>query len=95
MEICFRGEWGTVCDDSWGTPDAEVVCNELGHSTVGIECLTGVRSRLAINLTLLSEPLPSMTSFYCCNFPLQTHCFRCCSSGCCTLWAGHWANLAG
>ena len=37
VEICFRGMWGTVCDDSWGTPDAEVVCNELGHASVGEE----------------------------------------------------------
>ena len=35
VEICFSSQWGTVCDNSFTSPDAKVVCRQLGYPTIG------------------------------------------------------------
>lgn len=32
VEMCYNEDWGTICDNGFGRPEAAVVCSQLGLS---------------------------------------------------------------
>ncbi len=31
IKVCLDGECGTICDYGWNSPDARVMCKQLGY----------------------------------------------------------------
>ncbi|XP_041368601.1 deleted in malignant brain tumors 1 protein-like [Gigantopelta aegis] len=55
VEVFYDGEWGTICDDSWGDDDARVVCNMLGYSSDRAVAFTRARFGEGEGSILLDE----------------------------------------
>ncbi len=58
LEVCYSGVWGTVCNINWNKIDAEVVCKQLGHSSLGINCLMWTSSPRLLLISKLFQTHP-------------------------------------
>ena len=57
IEICIKGQWGTITDDAWGTSDAKTACRQLGFAAYGQS-----PHALRLNVDVTAQPM-SLVSF--------------------------------
>lgn len=53
VEFCFHEEWGTVCDESFGSLEASVVCQSQGYLWKGLLALVNAQSKNCLVASLL------------------------------------------
>ena len=56
LEVCYGGDWATVCDQGWDDVDASVVCRELGFSAEGWPPILTKKNNILI-LNLVTRPV--------------------------------------
>lgn len=48
VEVCYKGVWGTICDNGWDTTDGHIACTQLGHPDLGNLVCTYISNKILI-----------------------------------------------
>jgi deleted-in-malignant-brain-tumors protein 1 len=73
VEICNHNQWGTVCDDQWGTKDAQVACRQLGFGSTGISAVFAFPNTMLYTLSdfRCRDSKIRFYQWYWCNLAIQ------------------------
>ena len=79
VEVCFRGVWGTVCNDKWNNNSATVVCQQLGLGDIG------GKARACVCVLIINQ----------CLLVFDVDCVCSGDNCSCTVWRRRGSNFTG